>query len=141
MLLVPLLAICRLARCGDSDSGDAGLCSSRTAPSTGPDWAKNAVAYEVFVRSFADSRVGAVSGRVVYSSNPGADSVGQGEHLYWSYENQLKTWESRTGNVVSATGKIYAIRRALYRKPPIFNGTDDFLISTGVIQQGYRLGR
>jgi cellulose synthase/poly-beta-1,6-N-acetylglucosamine synthase-like glycosyltransferase len=96
-------------------------------------------ALSTLVRSFADPTVGAVSGRVVYSSNPGSDSVGQGEHLYWSYESQLKTWESRTGNVISATGKLYAIRRSLYRTPPIFTGTDDFLISTGVIQQGYRL--
>jgi cellulose synthase/poly-beta-1,6-N-acetylglucosamine synthase-like glycosyltransferase len=93
----------------------------------------------MLVRSFADSDVGAVSGRVIYSSPPEADSVGQGEQLYWSYESQLKSWESRTGNVVSATGKIYAIRRALYCEPSTFTGTDDFLISTSVIQQGYRL--
>jgi len=93
----------------------------------------------MLVRSFADSKVGAVSGRVIYSSRPDVDSVGQGEQLYWSYESQLKSWESRIGNVVSATGKIYAIRRVLYCEPSISTGTDDFLISTSVIKQGYRL--
>jgi cellulose synthase/poly-beta-1,6-N-acetylglucosamine synthase-like glycosyltransferase len=93
----------------------------------------------ILVRSFADPGVGAVSGRVIYSSNPGADSVGQGEQLYWSYESLLKNWESRTGNVISATGKIYGIRRALYAEPSTFAGTDDFLISTSVIERGYRL--
>jgi cellulose synthase/poly-beta-1,6-N-acetylglucosamine synthase-like glycosyltransferase len=41
--------------------------------------------------------------------------------------------------VVSAHGGLYAIRRALFR--PVADGgiTDDFAISTAVVEQGYRL--
>jgi cellulose synthase/poly-beta-1,6-N-acetylglucosamine synthase-like glycosyltransferase len=50
----------------------------------------------------------------------------------------LKAAESRAGNVISATGAIYAIRRELFDTVP--DGvTDDFVTSTGVIVRGYRL--
>jgi cellulose synthase/poly-beta-1,6-N-acetylglucosamine synthase-like glycosyltransferase len=47
--------------------------------------------------------------------------------------------ESLTGNIVSADGAIYAIRRDLYRPPADAAVTDDFALSTAVIEQGYRL--
>ena len=47
--------------------------------------------------------------------------------------------ESLTGSIISAHGAIYAIRRLLYRPPVNSAVTDDFAISTSVIEQGYRL--
>jgi len=47
--------------------------------------------------------------------------------------------ESRTGSIVSAHGAIYAIRRELYQQLAETAVTDDFAISTMVIEQGYRL--
>ena len=90
-------------------------------------------------RNFADPEVGGVAGRKIYTLQPGSDSSSQGEHLYWSYDLWLKQMESLTGSIVSADGAIYAIRRTLYR--PLTNSavTDDFAISTAVVEQGHRL--
>jgi cellulose synthase/poly-beta-1,6-N-acetylglucosamine synthase-like glycosyltransferase len=86
---------------------------------------------------FADPKVGGVAGNQRYLKNN--QSAGNaGEHGYWSFDRFLKRMESASGNVISATGAIYAIRRSLYQ--PVLGGvTDDFYISTNVIVEGYRL--
>jgi cellulose synthase/poly-beta-1,6-N-acetylglucosamine synthase-like glycosyltransferase len=99
----------------------------------------HASALRKLVRNFADSRVGGVCGNQMHTKNPGSDSSEGGESLYWSYDKWLKTMETRTGSIVSADGAIYAIRRHLFRKPEITAVTDDFAISTAVVEQGYRL--
>lgn len=89
------------------------------------------------VRPFADPSVGGVAGNQVYL-DAAQDSGGEGEKAYWSFDRTLKELQSRAGNVTSATGAIYAIRRELYQ--PVIGGvTDDFYISTGVIAQHRRL--
>lgn len=86
------------------------------------------------VRPFADSRVGGVAGDQRYRPGPG----GRGERHYWDLDRMLKRAESRAGNVISATGALYAIRRELF--VPVPPGvTDDFVTSTAVIAQGFRL--
>ena len=90
-------------------------------------------------RNFADPTVGGVAGRKLYTLQTGSDSSSQGEHLYWSYDTWLKRMESLSGSIVSADGAIYAIRRDLYRLPTDSAVTDDFTLSTAVIEQGYRL--
>jgi cellulose synthase/poly-beta-1,6-N-acetylglucosamine synthase-like glycosyltransferase len=57
---------------------------------------------------------------------------------YWNLDRVLKDAESRAGDVISATGAIYAVRRFLFHEIPP-GVTDDFYTSTGVIAQGYRL--
>lgn len=91
------------------------------------------------VANFADEEVGGVAGHTGYRIEPGSESSSRGEDLYWNYDAWLKQRESWTGSVVSAHGGLYGIRRRLYR--PVDDGavTDDFAISTGVIEQGYRL--
>jgi len=90
-------------------------------------------------RNFADPQVGGVCGNQVYLKNKKADTASQGENLYWSFDKWLKQKESLTGSIVSAHGAIYAIRRSLYQPPASAAVTDDFAISTAVIEQGYRL--
>jgi glycosyltransferase involved in cell wall biosynthesis len=90
------------------------------------------------VRPFADPGVGGVAGNQVYRRASGATLAGEGEQRYWDFDRELKRYESASGNVISATGAIYAIRRSLHT--PVADGvTDDFYTSTGVIAQGYRL--
>jgi cellulose synthase/poly-beta-1,6-N-acetylglucosamine synthase-like glycosyltransferase len=90
------------------------------------------------MRPFADPDVGGVAGNQVYRPAPTASLAGEGEQHYWNFDRQLKLYESASGNVISATGAIYAIRRSLFT--PVPDGvTDDFYTSTGVIAQGYRL--
>lgn len=89
------------------------------------------------VQHFADERIGGVAGNQLYVSETD-DPGSMGEIKYWSFDRQLKIWESNGGNTISATGAIYAIRRTLFQG--VVEGvTDDFYVSTNVIAQGYRL--
>ena len=90
------------------------------------------------MRPFADTGVGGVAGNQVYRRTSTATLAGEGEQRYWNFDRELKRYESAGGNVISATGAIYAIRASLFT--PVPDGvTDDFYTSTGVIAQGYRL--
>ena len=98
---------------------------------------KNAL--RMLARNFADAEVGGVCGNQIYEKNNNGDTSGKGESLYWSYDKWLKRMQSMTGSIVSAHGAIYAIRRNLYQPPASADVTDDFAISTAVIEQGSRL--
>jgi cellulose synthase/poly-beta-1,6-N-acetylglucosamine synthase-like glycosyltransferase len=91
-------------------------------------------ALRALVSPLADPDVGGVAGDQRYLD--GNDS--SGERGYWSFDRLLKRAESRGGNVISATGALYAIRRELFQ--PLPGGvTDDFALSTGVICRRRRL--
>jgi glycosyltransferase involved in cell wall biosynthesis len=95
-------------------------------------------ALRALVRPFADPLVGGVAGDQRYLGAADTDAIASGERSYWDLERRLKAAESLSGNVISATGAIYAVRRSLVG--PVAPGvTDDFFTSTGVIAQGYRL--
>ena len=96
-------------------------------------------ALRALVRNFADPAVGGAAGYTGYRIKAGSESSSRGENLYWRYDTWLKKLETRCGSVVSAHGGLYAIRRALYSAPRDTAVTDDFVISTGVIEQGRRL--
>jgi cellulose synthase/poly-beta-1,6-N-acetylglucosamine synthase-like glycosyltransferase len=86
---------------------------------------------------FADMQVGGVAGDQRYLPTDEADSAA-GERGYWSVDRLVKSAESAGGNVISATGALYAVRRALF--PTVVDGvTDDFYVSTNVIRAGHRL--
>ena len=89
-------------------------------------------------RHFADTFVGGVVGNQVYLRGEQASSTADGERLYWNFDQWLKSLQSRAGSVTSATGAIYAIRRNLHEDVPA-DAMDDFYVSTGVVQRGYRL--
>jgi cellulose synthase/poly-beta-1,6-N-acetylglucosamine synthase-like glycosyltransferase len=96
-------------------------------------------ALRALASNFADPAVGGVAGRTGYRLPTNGESSSRGECLYWDYDTRLKQLESLTGSVVSAHGGLYAIRRALYRPSPDPAVTDDFAISTTVVDQGFRL--
>ncbi|QDU40122.1 Poly-beta-1,6-N-acetyl-D-glucosamine synthase [Maioricimonas rarisocia] len=90
------------------------------------------------VRSFADPAVGGVAGNQVYRKSYDSGSAAAGEQSYWSFDRWMKILQSRSGNTISATGAIYAIRGSLFM--PVPEGvTDDFVTSTRVIAQRRRL--
>jgi cellulose synthase/poly-beta-1,6-N-acetylglucosamine synthase-like glycosyltransferase len=97
------------------------------------------LALRALVRNFADPEVGGVCGRASYRVRAGSHSTSDGERLYFGYDTWLKILESRTGSIVSAHGALYAIRRRLYRPVTDSAVTDDFGISTAVVEQHYRL--
>jgi glycosyltransferase involved in cell wall biosynthesis len=82
---------------------------------------------------FADPDVGGVAGerRHGHESQPGPSAADQGKRL-------LRRLMSRAGNVTSAEGQIYAIRRELFQPVPE-NVLDDFWISTRVVAAHRRL--
>jgi cellulose synthase/poly-beta-1,6-N-acetylglucosamine synthase-like glycosyltransferase len=96
-------------------------------------------AIAAMMQNFADPRVGGVAGHTTYLVTAQTESSGDGERLYWRYDTWLKQLESQTGSVVSAHGGLYAVRRRLYMTVTDASVTDDFAISTAVIEQGYRL--
>lgn len=96
-------------------------------------------AIRALARNFADPEVGGVAGHTTYRVAAGSEASGRGERLYWTYDTWLKRLESLTGSVVSAHGGLYAIRRTLFRPLADTAVTDDFGISTAVVDQGYRL--
>jgi cellulose synthase/poly-beta-1,6-N-acetylglucosamine synthase-like glycosyltransferase len=96
-------------------------------------------AIRALARPFADQEVGGVAGNQVYlPKSAAAGASADGERGYWAFDRKLKQSQSSAGNAISATGAIYAIRRALFQGVPT-GVTDDFATSTSVILQGYRL--
>jgi cellulose synthase/poly-beta-1,6-N-acetylglucosamine synthase-like glycosyltransferase len=87
------------------------------------------------VSPLADQDVGGTAGDQRYEK---ASAQNSGERGYWSFDRLLKSWQSRAGNVISATGAIYCVRRELFEPAPA-DATDDFMISTAVIAANRRL--
>ena len=88
------------------------------------------------VRSFADPRVGCVSG--LYRLRGSSDLRAHGEGLYWRYETFLKRQESRLHSILGAHGAFYAIRRTLFARVGESEINDDYLIPMRIVAQGYR---
>lgn len=88
------------------------------------------------LRHYSDAQVGGVCGQITVDSKSGG--IGSAESLFWRYDQALKHAESRLGGAISAQGSVYSLRRSLARAPTP-GCTDDFVISVGVVDQGYRL--
>lgn len=90
------------------------------------------------VANFSDSRVGCVSGEMIFLDN--AESKVHSEmNAYWRYEKMIRKSESATGSVMGVSGSIYAMRRDLYKPLPEGTILDDVLTPMNVINQGYRV--
>lgn len=85
----------------------------------------------------ADPEVGAASGDVRLASHE--SNFGEGESLYYRLERSLQTAESRVGSLMGVDGGMYVVRHELFRPLPADTILDDFVLSMGVIQQGYRV--
>jgi len=136
----PRVRLLSLNRCGKAAALNAAAAAARGEILVFSDANSMYVpdALRALVRPFADPLVGGVAGDQRYVAEGRGDAITSGEQSYWNLDRMLKTAESRAGNVISATGAIYAVRRSLFR--PVPDGvTDDFFTSTGVISQGYRL--
>lgn len=89
------------------------------------------------LKPFNDINVGCTCGKVIYR-NPNKVNSGDGESLYWKYENEIKKIESKIGYVSGATGAVYAIRRELFHPLPSNCINDDFTISMKIVEAGYK---
>lgn len=95
-------------------------------------------ALAALLRPFADPGVGGVCGAPAIAKTRGG-WLGGAEQVYWRYDNALKLAESRLGGAVSATGSLYAVRRAVLTGAIPTSVADDFYISTQVVAAGLRL--
>jgi cellulose synthase/poly-beta-1,6-N-acetylglucosamine synthase-like glycosyltransferase len=96
-------------------------------------------ALRALVHPFADPKVGGVVGNQIYKFDKRNAPTSAGERGYWDFDRLLKQFQDRAGSVTSATGSIYAIRRKLFQPIIELSVVDDFMTSTGVILQGFRL--
>lgn len=96
---------------------------------------KNAI--KELVANFNDSKVGCVTGELVFYKNS-ESKIKEEMGAYWNYEKWIRKKESQIGSVVGATGAIYAIRKKLYERLPDDTLSDDSLISMNIILKGYR---
>jgi len=89
------------------------------------------------VRNFADSRVGCVAGRMVFT---GTDSnmTTQSQDLYWRYESAIRELESRLGSLIGVDGPLYAVRKNAYI-PLQPNIISDLITPLLVLEQGKKV--
>ncbi|MCG8373481.1 MAG: glycosyltransferase family 2 protein [Balneolales bacterium] len=89
-------------------------------------------------KNYKDPEVGMVAGeKKVLAKKEGEAANGEG--LYWKYESWLKKLDSEVASVIGAAGELFSIRADLYDSLPGDTLLDDFMLSTRVIEQGYRV--
>lgn len=89
------------------------------------------------IRNYADSAVGAVSGRYEYC-NPTGAAIGLGSILFWRYENLIKTLQTNIKTITGCCGCIYSVRREAYTPLPA-DIISDLVEPLKVLEKGYRI--
>ena len=94
-------------------------------------------AIDALMSDYADTQIGGVCGVLRYRDTDTTTSAKTGG-LYWRIDEAIKSLESRSGNVMGATGAVFSIRRSLY---PEFPDTvlDDLTVSMAVVFARRRL--
>jgi len=91
-----------------------------------------------FARSFADSQVGAVTGKMILTTE-GGTAVSGSSGFYWRYETFIRCREAIIDSAIAVTGAIYAIRKTLFEPIPSDTILDDVLIPLRIARRGYRV--
>lgn len=87
-------------------------------------------------RHFLDPSVGVVCGALRFAHN---DESSGTEGAYWSYECLLRLMEGRLGATLTASGALYAVRRACFPALDSASWVEDFLVPMHARQLGYRV--
>lgn len=87
--------------------------------------------------NYADSSVGAVSGRYQYFDLQGSSPTGLGTMAFWNYENYVKKMQSTIRTISGCCGCIYSVRREIYT-PLAAEVISDLVQPLHVIRKGYR---
>jgi poly-beta-1,6-N-acetyl-D-glucosamine synthase len=88
--------------------------------------------------NFADTKVGVVSGELMFRQSSNDSTAGRGIGAYWRYEKMIRRAEAQFRSVPGATGAVYAIRREAFQKIPDSTLLDDVVIPMVAITQGWR---
>jgi len=87
-------------------------------------------------RHFTDPGVGVVCGALQFQTTVEAR---QTEGVYWGYESMLRLMEGRLGITLTASGAIYAVRRACFRALPADTLIEDLVVPMHARTLGYRV--
>lgn len=82
------------------------------------------------------SNVGAVGAKVSYM-NPNNLNSGEGESLYWKYEERIKSLESQIGHMSGLAGACYAFKRNYFKALQKGCINDDFTMSMNIQLQDH----
>ncbi len=99
----------------------------------------NEACVRYIVRHYTDPKVGAVSGEKRVMSQEADAASAAGEGMYWRYESTIKRWESGLYTVVGAAGELISFRSNLVQDLEEDTILDDFIQSTRICEQGYRV--
>jgi cellulose synthase/poly-beta-1,6-N-acetylglucosamine synthase-like glycosyltransferase len=95
-------------------------------------FAPNAI--QKLARHFSDSRVGAVCGAIEFQRT---DESVHTEGVYWNYEGMLRLMEARLGATLTASGALYALRKAAFQPLSVLTTIEDFVIPMNARRLGY----
>ncbi len=87
--------------------------------------------------NFSDSRVGYVTGRMLYQTETDA-GISEGCSAYMQYENFLREAETGIGSVIGVDGGIDAVRADLYVTMEA-DDLPDFMLPLSVAERGYKV--
>ncbi len=94
---------------------------------------------KLLTRHFSDPVVGGVCGKLNLLK-PNSTLGGEGEGLYWRFENKIKEAEGSLQSVISANGAIFATRKALFQPLSIqIPINDDLMITLQILRQHQRV--
>ncbi len=99
----------------------------------------NADAVKEIVKHYEDPKVGCVAGEKRIADNETDVAAGAGEGIYWKYESALKKWDFELYSCVGAAGELFSVRTELYEHTPTDTLLDDFIISLGIAERGYKI--
>lgn len=91
---------------------------------------------KMMVRHFFDDDIGGVSGSRMICETDGSPLIAPQKN-YISADSVIKVLESRQGSTTSNDGKLYMIRRGLFR-PISPTATDDLFACLNIVSQGKR---
>lgn len=93
-------------------------------------------AFVNMISPFADPKVGAVSGELIYVGNSSSNRLHS--LLFNKYKSAMKNWESEIDSCSYAPGELLAFRRQLVDSLPGDVVVDDYYILLTVRQKGFR---
>jgi cellulose synthase/poly-beta-1,6-N-acetylglucosamine synthase-like glycosyltransferase len=96
------------------------------------------LALQYLACNYANTKVGAVSGRYQYFDPQGKSPTGSGMIAFWNYENFIKMMQSRIRTITGCCGCIYSVRKGAYTalNPDVIS---DLVQPLWAIQKGYRV--
>ncbi len=99
----------------------------------------NPESIQEIVRCFMDPKVACVAGEKRVAARHEGQAAAESEGLYWKYESTLKRWDGELYSAMGAAGELCAIRRSLYEPMPENALLDDFVMSLGMVDKGYKI--